>query len=52
MKYYSKWQDALIDFIQQYGENYKNSYNLIEEFEQELCRNVNGVYFIYTGEKK
>ncbi len=46
MTYYSRWQDALMDFIEYYGHNYKDGYNLIVEFEQHLKRNVKGVYFM------
>lgn len=46
MKYYSEWQDALCDFIEHYGHNYKDAYNLMMEFEQVLRRNTNGTYFM------
>lgn len=50
MKYYSTWQDAFIDFIKQYGHNYAVSWNLAEEFEQQLGKNRHGKYFL-TGIK-
>lgn len=50
MSYYSRWQDALLEFIKLYGQSYKVPYNLIEEFEQVLRKNINGKYFL--GELK
>lgn len=52
MKYYSKWQDALVDFIAQYGHNYEDAYNLIIEFELQLKRNIKGTYFMFLGDAK
>lgn len=46
MTYYKTWQDALIDFIYNYGHNYKDAYNLMAEFEQNLCQNLKGAYFM------
>lgn len=46
MKYYSTWQQALSEFIQRYGHNYEDGYNLVVEFENKLQKNVHGVYFI------
>ncbi len=46
MKYYSKWQDALQDFISEFGHNYKDAYNLMMEFEQMLHQNIKGTYFM------
>ena len=51
MKYYSNWQDALMDFIASYGHNYKDAYNLMMEFEALLQQNIKGTYFIRLGEK-
>ncbi len=50
MTYYSSWQEALVDFIKQYGHNYLDAYNLTMEFEQELHQNIKGTYFMYTKE--
>jgi hypothetical protein len=52
MKYYSTWQEALIDFIKIRGDNYQVSWSLAEEFEIELQRNRNGTYFMNLGEEK
>jgi hypothetical protein len=52
MKYYSNWQDALQDFIRMYGHNYLDPYNLMVEFEEQLKRNIKGVYFMYVREDK
>ncbi len=49
MKYYSSWQEALMDFIKDYGHNYKDAYNLMVEFESQLKQNVKGTYFIYEN---
>jgi hypothetical protein len=46
MKYYSNWQEALIDFTKQYGYHFEDVYNLGVEFEQQLQKNVHGTYFI------
>lgn len=46
MKYYSNWQDALLDFVTQYGHNYEDAYNLIAEFELHLKQNIKGVYYM------
>ena len=46
MKYYSTWQAAFIEFIERYGSNYEDSYNLSVEFELHLKQNKNGAYFI------
>lgn len=46
MTYYKTWQDALMAFIEQYGHNYADSYNLAAEFEQHLGRNVRGVWYL------
>jgi hypothetical protein len=50
MKYYSEWQDALLDFIKLYGHNYPDSYNLTAEFEIQLQQNVRGAYFLHLEE--
>lgn len=52
MKYYKTWQEAFKDFIDHFGHNYEDAYNLVSEFEQQLNRNVKGVYFMYFGESK
>jgi hypothetical protein len=52
MKAYTTWQEALVRFIELYGHNYKDSYNLTAEFEQHLTKNRLGVYFLRTGELK
>lgn len=52
MKYYSTWQEALLDFIKEYGHNYLDPYNLVVEFEEQLKRNTKGVYFMYIKESK
>lgn len=52
MKYYSTWQEALLDFIERYGHNYQDSYNLTAEFEQKVKQNAKGVWYMYLGEKK
>lgn len=46
MTYYSNWQEALMDFMKQYGHNYKDAYNMVVEFEQQLQRNFRGTYFM------
>ena len=46
MKYYSTWQEALAEFIEQYGHNYKDAYTLTAEFEQLLFKNVKGAYYV------
>lgn len=46
MKYYKSWQEALVEFINIYGHNYKDGYNLLMEFEASLNQNVRGAYFI------
>lgn len=48
MKYYSTWQEALIDFIKANGAEYDDSYNLMADFEQELNQNLRGTYFLRT----
>lgn len=50
MKYYREWQDALIDFITVYGQNYTDSYNLSSDFEEILNQNKKGTWFIYWDE--
>lgn len=52
MKYYRSWQDALQDFISRYGANYQDPYNLMVEFEEQLKKNIKGVYFMYFPEDK
>ena len=49
MKYYSEWQDALLDFIKYYGHNYPDSYNLMVEFEEHLKQNKLGAYYMQTS---
>jgi hypothetical protein len=51
MTYYSTWQEAFIDFIKQYGNNFKDAYNLTMEFENELKQNIKGTYFMYKRRK-
>ncbi len=51
MKYYTTWQEAFKDFIDRFGHNYEDSYNLAAEFEENLCRNIKGVWYIYLGDK-
>lgn len=46
MTYYSTWQEAMLDFIRLYGQDYEDSYNLAVEFEQHLKRNRMGAWFI------
>ncbi len=46
MKYYSTWQEALMEYIKQRGDNYEVPWNLIEEFELVLQQNRKGVYFL------
>lgn len=46
IKYYSSWQEALLEFISKYGQNYKDPYNLVTEFELQLKKNIKGTYFI------
>lgn len=53
MKYYKTWQEALLDFVERFGHNYEDSYNLMAEFEEKLNQNIKGVYFMYgMGEVK
>lgn len=52
MKYYSTWQAAFVEFIEKFGHNYPDSYNLSVEFELHLRKNKLGTYFIYWGEEK
>lgn len=55
MKYYKTWQEALQSFITNHGQEYKEVdevYALTLEFEQQLFQNINGAYFMYTGESK
>lgn len=52
MKYYSTWQEALSDFVERFGHNYADSYNLVAEFEEMLNKNIKGVYYIYFGDTK
>lgn len=52
MRYYKTWQDAFIDFVKQYGHNYTDSYNLAVEFEDQLGKNIHGVYFLYLAGKQ
>lgn len=52
MKYYKTWQEALSDFIDRFGHNYADSYNLVAEFEEKLGRNIKGVWFMYFGDDK
>lgn len=52
MKYYATWQEAFLDFIERFGHNYKDSYTLAAEFENNLNKNAKGTYYIYFGELK
>lgn len=52
MKYYKTWQEAFIDFINHFGHNYKDSYNLAAEFEEKLGQNIKGVYFMYIPKRE
>lgn len=47
MKYYKTWQAALVDFIELFGHNFEDSYNLTAEFELMLKRNIKGVWYMY-----
>jgi len=51
MKYYSTWQEALIDFIKHYGQEYEDGYNLLMEFEERVKQNTVGTWFIYFPNK-
>jgi hypothetical protein len=51
MRYYSTWQEALQDFIERFGSGFDTSFELIQEFEQKLGRNVRGAWFMYIGDK-
>ena len=44
--YYKTWQETFIVFIQHYGHNYKDSYNLVAEFEAHLGCNRKGLYYL------
>ncbi len=49
MKYYSSWQEALIDYIELRGHEYESAgelYCLMEEFERQLFRNIKGTYYM------
>lgn len=52
MVYYTSWQDALTAFIKKYGHNYRDAYNLVMEFEQQLHQNSKGAYFMVGGDTK
>lgn len=52
MRYYKTWQEAFKDFIERFGHNYEDSYNLAAEFEQQLNKNIKGVYYMYFGDDK
>lgn len=52
MKYYKTWQDAFKDFLELYGHNYADSYNLAAEFEEHLDKNIKGVWFLRIGDLK
>ncbi len=43
---YKTWQEAYIAFIKQYGDSYKDAYNMSVEFEMHLRQNRHGVYFL------
>jgi len=45
MTFYSTWQEALMVFILMYGHNYKDSYNLMVEFENKLQKNAKGAFY-------
>lgn len=54
MTYYSSWQDALVDFVNAYGQNYKEVgevYALMAEFEQQLFQNIKGSFYILKENK-
>lgn len=46
MKYYSSWQEALMDYVRRYGHNYEDAYNLMADFELNLSQNIKGAHFI------
>ncbi len=45
-QYYNHWQDAFVVFIEQYGHNYQDSYNLAVEFEMHLRKNRLGCFYL------
>ena len=47
VRYYRTWQEALSDFVERFGHNYADSYNLAVEFEQHIKKNSKGVWFLY-----
>ena len=49
MNTYSTWQEVFIQFIEQFGHNYKDSYNLAVEFEAHLRQNRLGRYYLIEG---
>ena len=46
MKYYKSWQAALTDWIELYGHEFGDPYNLIVEFELHLKQNIRGTYYL------
>lgn len=50
MTYYKSWQEAFVAFINKYGDNYKDTYNLSAEFEQQLRQNRCGTYYLINTE--
>lgn len=54
MKYYSEWQDALIDWIKLRGHSYEkvsDLFALMSEFENNLGRNSKGAYYLIRSNK-
>ena len=46
VKYYKSWQSALTDWIELYGHEFGDPYNLIVEFELHLKQNIRGTYYL------
>jgi hypothetical protein len=49
MKFYSEWQDALMDYIRHHGKEYEEEtelFTLMTEFEAHLQKNAKGAYYI------
>ena len=52
MTYYKSWQDAFRDFLDTFGDNYLDAYNLTCEFESKLGQNSKGSYFLRIDMKE
>jgi len=52
INYYSTWQEALMQFLEQHGHEYSDSYVLLSEFESLLMRNIKGTYFMRDNNAK